>query len=72
MPHQVILFMAQNSVWFSVNIACICSRILYIAEEAQHFEMLGGGGGRIFNLAKHIPLLKFSKIPFGTSNLHSV
>ena len=61
---------------FSVNIPCICSRILYIAEEeVEHFETLGGGG-LIFTLAIHIPLLKFSKMPsalfIGTSNLHSV
>ena len=70
-------FLAQNSMWFSVNIPCICSRILYIAEEeVEHFETLGGGGGLIFPLAIHMPLLKFSKMPsalfIGTSNLHSV
>lgn len=69
-------FLAQNSMWFSVNIPCICSRILYIAEEeVEHFETLGGGE-LIFTLAIHIPLLKFSKMPsalfIGTSNLHSV
>ena len=36
----------------------------------------GREGGFIFHLAIHIPILKFSKIPFalfvGTSNLHSV
>lgn len=69
-------FLAQNSMWFSVNIPCICSRILYIAEEeVEHFETLGGGG-LIFTLAIHIPRLKFSKMPsalfIGTSNLHSV
>ena len=42
------------------------------AERCETWE----GGGFIFHLAIHIPILKFSKIPFalfvGTSNLHSV
>ena len=45
-------------------------------QRRQSVVKRGKEGGFIFHLAIHIPILKFSKIPFaffvGTSNLHSV
>ena len=63
---SLLNFRTVKARWFRMN----------KAQGRRSVVKRGREGGFIFHLAIHIPILKFSKIPFalfvGTSNLHSV
>ena len=63
---RLLNFLTIKARWFRMD----------KTQRRQSVVKRGKEGGFIFHLAIHIPILKFSKIPFalfvGTSNLHSV